>query len=78
MSVVSLRLPNSLHETVKSLAKDDGVSINHYLTLAISERVAVQKYDRKLREYARGVTKEEAMNALDSVADVPADHHDKL
>ena len=63
---------------VKSLAKDDGVSINHYLTLAISERVAIQKYDRRLRDFARDISKEEALKALDSVADVPPDKHDQI
>ncbi len=40
MSTLNLRLPESLHEKVRSLAKGDGVSINQFITLAVSEKVA--------------------------------------
>lgn len=40
MSTLSLRLPNSLHEKLRALAAEEGVSINQLVTLAAAEKVA--------------------------------------
>jgi predicted HicB family RNase H-like nuclease len=36
MSAISLRLPNSIHSRVKNLAKFDGVSVNQFITVALT------------------------------------------
>lgn len=41
MSAISLRLPNSIHARVKHLAKDDGVSVNQFITVALTEKLSV-------------------------------------
>jgi hypothetical protein len=41
MSAISLRLPNSIHTRVKSLAKFDGVSVNQFITVALTEKLSV-------------------------------------
>ncbi|MCP4297243.1 MAG: toxin-antitoxin system HicB family antitoxin [Proteobacteria bacterium] len=40
MSTLSLRLPDSLHERVKNLSKVEGVSINQFITLALTEKMS--------------------------------------
>lgn len=35
MGIISIRLPNSLHEAAKVLAKKEQVSINQFITLAV-------------------------------------------
>jgi predicted transcriptional regulator len=40
MSVISLRLPDSLHRKVRELAEREHVSINHLITLALAEKVS--------------------------------------
>ncbi|MFN8448210.1 MAG: YlcI/YnfO family protein [Anaerolineae bacterium] len=40
MSAINLRLPESLHEAIRELAKEDNVSINQFITLALSEKVS--------------------------------------
>lgn len=40
MGTISLRIPKSLHERVKALAKDDGISVNHFVTVALSEKLS--------------------------------------
>jgi len=40
MSVLSLRLPESLHAQVRELAERDKVSINQFVALAVAEKVA--------------------------------------
>ncbi len=40
MSTLSLRLPNSLHNQLRELAKQEGISINQLITTATAEKVA--------------------------------------
>ena len=40
MSNLSLRLPESLHKQVKALAKEEGVSINQFITTALAEKLS--------------------------------------
>ena len=46
MSTLSLRLPESLHRTLKTAAEHDGVSVNQFISLAVAEKLsALQTYD---------------------------------
>lgn len=40
MSTVSIRLPDSLHETVSKLSKKGHVSINQFVTTALAEKIS--------------------------------------
>ena len=40
MSAISLRLPASLHKKVRELAKKEGVSINQFVSTALSEKLS--------------------------------------
>ncbi|WKJ91029.1 toxin-antitoxin system HicB family antitoxin [Methylomonas montana] len=40
MSVLSLRLPNSVHRHIKELASKEGVSINQLIASAVAEKVS--------------------------------------
>ena len=40
MSTISLRLPDSLHEQARRLAKSDHVSINQFIATALAEKVS--------------------------------------
>ena len=40
MSTLSVRLPESLHKRLKEMAEKEGVSINQFITLAVSEKVS--------------------------------------
>ncbi len=41
MSAVSLRLPESLHASVKKMALKERVSVNQLITLAVAEKMSV-------------------------------------
>ena len=38
MSTLSVRLPDSLHKKLKELAEKESVSLNQFITLAVSEK----------------------------------------
>ncbi len=40
MSIMSLRLPESLHERAREIAKRDGVSINQLVATALAEKLS--------------------------------------
>ena len=40
MSTVSIRLPDSLHETVRQLSKEEHISINQFAATALAEKVS--------------------------------------
>ena len=42
MSTISLRLPDSLHQTLRELAAKEKVSINQLITLAVAEKAAAK------------------------------------
>lgn len=55
MSTLSLRIPDSLHRTLKSAADHDGVSINQFVSLAVAEKLsALQTYNLIAERAAKG------------------------
>jgi len=40
MSTLSLRLPKSLHEQIRQLAKKEGISINQFIASAAAEKMS--------------------------------------
>jgi hypothetical protein len=58
MSTLSLRIPDSLHRTLKSVAEQDGVSINQFVSLAVAEKLsAMQTYNLIVEKAAKGSQK---------------------
>ena len=41
MSMLSLRLPESLHRKVRELAAKESISINQFITTAVAEKMAL-------------------------------------
>ncbi|MBW6468891.1 MAG: BrnA antitoxin family protein [Coriobacteriia bacterium] len=52
MSTISLRLPESLHNKVRELAKEENVSINQLITTALAEKMAALMTVEYLEERA--------------------------
>ncbi len=53
MSTLSLRLPDSLHNQIRALAKKEGVSINQLLASAAAQKVAALLTEEYLEERAK-------------------------
>jgi hypothetical protein len=55
MTVLTVRLPNSVHDKVWELAKRDDISVNQFIAAAVSEKMAsVITLDYLKSEVARG------------------------
>ena len=68
MSSLNLRLPDSLHDQVRALARQDNVSINQFITLAVAEKVATLLTIETLKERARRGDRAEFERILDEIA----------
>jgi hypothetical protein len=78
MSVLSLRLPASMHEQVREIARKEGVSINQFITLAIAEKMATIDAMEYLQQRAQRGSREKLLAILDKAPDVEPGNADQI
>ena len=76
MSVIGLRLPESLHKQLREVTKKEGVSINQLAASALSEELAAWATSDYLEERAARGSRDKFEAVLAKVADVPPDPQD--
>lgn len=78
MRKISLRLPDYLHESVRSLAEQQGVSINQLITLAVAEKMSALMTEDYLNERGQRGSREKFVAVLAKVPDVEPKEYDRL
>lgn len=78
MSTLSVRLPESLHKKIKELAEEEGISMNQFITLAVSEKMSALLTVDYLKERAERASKQNFKHIMDEVPDVEPEDYDKL
>ena len=78
MSTLSVRLPESLHKRLKQLAEVEGVSMNQFITLAVTEKVSTLMTVDYLKERAKRGGREKFEAVLENVPDVEPEAYDRL
>ncbi len=78
MSTLSIRLPKSVHEQVKALASAEGISMNHFIALAVAEKIAVLQTVNYLEERAKRGSREKLLAVLAKAPDVEPEEYDRL
>jgi len=78
MSTISLRLPDSLHEGMRNLAKEDNISINQFIATALAEKMSALTTEKFLSERAEKGSKKKFNAALSKVKNIEPDVLDKL
>ncbi len=78
MSTLSLRLPNSLHDEVKSLAKKEGISINQFISSAVAEKMSSLLTEQYLLERSQKGSQQAFLKTISKVPDVKPEARDKL
>ena len=77
MTALTIRLPESLHKEIKERAKAEGISINHFLTLAAAEKVSALRTIEFLKKEAKQAKRADFEAFLDAVPDAePAEEDD--
>ena len=78
MSTISLRIPESLHQHLRELAKKEGTSINHLITTAVAEKISALSTEDYLAQRASAGSRAKFEEALSRVADTQPEPYDKL
>lgn len=77
MSAISLRLPESLHKSVRELAGKEHVSINQMITLALTEKISALLTEDYLGKKAKRGSKAKFLRAMAKVPKSPPDVRDQ-
>ncbi|MHB8881329.1 MAG: toxin-antitoxin system HicB family antitoxin [Thermodesulfovibrionales bacterium] len=67
MSALSLRLPESIHRHIRDIAKKEGVSINQFISSAVSEKISALMTEDYLKQRAQRANKEDLRKILAKV-----------
>lgn len=67
MSTLSLRIPNSLHEQIRQLAKQEGISINQFLASAAAEKMSALLTEEYIEARAKKSSLKKFRNVLKKV-----------
>ncbi|MGA1797017.1 MAG: toxin-antitoxin system HicB family antitoxin [bacterium] len=67
MSALSLRLPDSIHKHIKEISKKEGISINQFISSAVSEKISAIMTEDYLKNRAEGTEKSDFKKILDKV-----------
>jgi hypothetical protein len=78
MSALSLRLPNSLHERARDLARREGVSINQLVASALAEKMSALLTEEHLEARAARGSRSKFLAALAQVPDIEPEPRDRL
>ena len=78
MSTLSVRLPESLHQRARELARKEHISINQLLASALGEKIATLEAAEYLEARAARGSREKFRKALARVPDVEPDANDRL
>ncbi len=78
MSTMTVRLPESLHDQLKELAKAEGISINQFLVVAAAEKMSALKTVEYLESEVKLASRKDFESVLNKVPDVQADEADRL
>ena len=69
MGALNLRLPNSVHRHIREVARREGVSINLFITSAVSEKISAISTEEYIAHRAKRARKGAFGKVLDRVAE---------
>jgi len=71
MKAVTVNLPDSLAQKTQELAQKDGISVDTFVSIAVSEKVSSWIRDEDLQARAGRASREKFDRALEQVPDAP-------
>ena len=78
MSVLILRLPDSLYQAARELAQENGMSIDHLVTTALAEKISTVRTVEYFRERAAQADEGDWKRILAAVPDVEPEAYDRF
>jgi uncharacterized protein (DUF1778 family) len=78
MSTLSLRIPNSLHEQIRQLAKREGISINQFVASAAAEKMSALLTEEYIKVRAKRASLNKFQKVLKKVPDSEPENYDRI
>ena len=78
MSTLSISIPESVRSRVKVLAGEEGVSIDHFVSTILAQRIAVADADSYVRRRTMRGSPDRLLELLAAAPDVPPEPHDRI
>jgi hypothetical protein len=78
MSIISLRLPESLHKQVRELAAREGISINQFVATAVAEKMSALMTEEYLEGRAKRGSREGFERPMAKVKNRVPETHDQI
>ena len=78
MSTISLRLPESLHKAARNLAREENISINQLITLALAEKISALAAEDYIQKRGVRASRKKFLNALTRVPHAEPVEYDRL
>jgi len=78
MSALSLRIPKSLHEQIRQLAKRDGISINQFVASAAAEKMAALLTEEYIEARAKRANLKKFHKVLKKIPDLEPEDYDRI
>jgi hypothetical protein len=76
MTAISIQLPDSLAKKAGELAERDGVSLDQFISTAVSEKLSGWIAEGNIEQRAARASREKFLDALGQVPDVPPAEND--
>lgn len=77
MSVLSIRLPDSLHDMVKRVAAEDHISLNQFIASAVAEKISALTTEKYLDARAARATKQRFVEVMSKAPPVDPETFDQ-
>jgi len=78
MKTIQVRLPDHIHEKVKDLAKEEGISINNFIVSSVSNEVVRQETRDFFKKAAASFDAKAFAEALAAIPDAPVPESDNV
>jgi len=78
MSTLSVSIPDSVLSRIEFFAGEDGVSVEHFVSTILSQRVAVADADSYIRRRAMRGSPDRLIELLATAPDVPPEPQDQI
>lgn len=78
MSTLSIRLPNSLHKSVKKIAEQEHSSLNQFVVLAVAEKLSALTTETYLAQRAARGDRKKFLAVLNQASDKTPPDYDEL
>jgi hypothetical protein len=78
MSTLSLRIPKSLHDQIKHLARQEGISINQFVASAAAEKMSALLTEEYIDARAKRANLKKFRNVLKKVPGSVPEEYDQI